>query len=125
MDNKPAPEFHAIEQEEDWKAQGWSTTPIPKTVDPEAGAVISIRLNMDSLRLIDRAAKAAGLSWAEYVKRAALDASRASGNEDPAPSGASNDLRLVGGPSTPPREINQKSDDHPTSSRRTHRTSGD
>jgi hypothetical protein len=66
--------FTPIMSEKEWDEKGWARESEPLTASPQLGAMISIKLDPDSALLVRRAARHLGVSWSEFVRRAAIDA---------------------------------------------------
>jgi hypothetical protein len=67
-------QFHPIESDADWHAQGWRDESEPITAAAELSALVTIRLDPASARLVAKAAQRAGVTRSEFVRRAALAA---------------------------------------------------
>lgn len=66
--------FTPIMSEKDWDEKGWARESEPLTASPQLGAMISIKLDPDSALLVRRAARLSGVTWSEFVRRAAIEA---------------------------------------------------
>jgi hypothetical protein len=66
--------FTPIMSEKEWDEQGWARESEPLVASPQLGAMISIKLDPESALLVRRAAQRLGLTWSEFVRRAAIEA---------------------------------------------------
>lgn len=64
--------FTPVTSEVDWEEKGWEAESEPLTVAPRLRARIAIDLDPDDAALLGRAARLAGLTKAEFARRAAL-----------------------------------------------------
>ena len=66
--------FTPIMNEKEWGEKGWARESEPLTASPQLGAMISIKLDPDSALFVRRAARLLGVTWSEFVRRAAIEA---------------------------------------------------
>jgi Protein of unknown function (DUF1778) len=66
--------FTPIMSEEEWDEKGWARESEPLTASSQLGAVISIKLDPANALLVRRAARLLGVTWSEFVQRAAIEA---------------------------------------------------
>ncbi|MFT4040227.1 MAG: CopG family transcriptional regulator [Thermomicrobiales bacterium] len=68
-----------------WEAQGWAVEPTPVEVAERVDATFAIRLDQERSRLLNQAARLAGVTRAEFIREAALRAAQATLADPPVP----------------------------------------
>jgi hypothetical protein len=66
--------FTPVVSEKEWDEKGWARESEPLNAAPQLGATLSIKLDPESAVLVRRAARLSGVSWSEFVQRAAIEA---------------------------------------------------
>ncbi len=66
--------FTPIMSEKEWDEKGWARESEPLTDSPQLGAMIPIKLDPDCALPVRRASRLMGVTWSEFVRRAAIEA---------------------------------------------------
>jgi hypothetical protein len=66
--------FTPIMSEEEWDEKGWARESEPLAVSPQLETIVSIKLDPADALLVRRAARLLGVTWSEFVRRAAIEA---------------------------------------------------
>lgn len=61
----------------EWAEGGWASEPEPMTAASRLGAIISVKLDPDTARLVRRVARFKGMTQADFVRDAARSAAQA------------------------------------------------
>jgi hypothetical protein len=66
--------FTPITSAEEWDEKGWARESEPLTASSQLGTMISIKLDPANALLVRQAARLLGMTWSEFVRRAAVEA---------------------------------------------------